>query len=108
MSIEEIKSIKKLYEMLKSEIAENKKLKEHCEKVGIELGKYTYDYDYKPKNLVVQAIAVNQKLEDLIEKFVQIYITRAVCFGCPHKPKMGTCENYEGCFERIQEVLNDR
>ena len=40
MSIEEIKSIKKLHEMLKSEIAENKKLKEHCEKAGLELGKY--------------------------------------------------------------------
>ena len=55
----------------------------------------------------MQAIAVNQKLEGLIEKFVQIYITRATCFGCPYKqPKMGTCENYEGCFKRMQEVLN--
>ena len=65
MSIEEIKSIKKLKEMLRLEIMDNKYLKECCEKAGIELAKNSFEWDGKPKNLVVYALELNTIIDQL-------------------------------------------
>ena len=65
MSIEEIKSIKKLKEMLRIEIMDNKYLKECCEKAGFELAKNSFEWDGKPKNLVVYAFKLNTIIDQL-------------------------------------------
>lgn len=65
MSIDDIKSIDKLRIMLKESQNEVKYLKKCCENVGFELAKNTYAYDYKEKNLVVQAMALNDKFRDI-------------------------------------------
>ena len=63
MSITEIKNIKKLQEMLRSALDEIEYLKECCTKAGEELAKYIFPYDYKEKNLVIQAMELNEKFE---------------------------------------------
>ena len=57
------------YEQLKQECenlkAEEKYLKQCCEKAGEELAKHSFEYDGKEKNLVVQAMELNEKYEKL-------------------------------------------
>ena len=43
--------------------AEEKYLKQCCQKAGEELAKHSFEYDGKEKNLVVQAIELNEKYE---------------------------------------------
>lgn len=43
--------------------AEEKYLKQCCEKAGEELAKHSFNYDGKEKNLVVQAMELNEKYE---------------------------------------------
>lgn len=65
MSIEDIKDIKKLRMVLKEVLQENKRLKEYCQLTGEELVKnLDYDWDEKPKNLVLYASALNEKYEN--------------------------------------------
>lgn len=45
--------------------AEEKYLKQCCQKAGEELAKHSFEYDGKEKNLVVQAIELNEKYEKL-------------------------------------------
>ena len=59
MSIDDIKDINKLRDLLKEAYKEISYLKECCRKVGEELANYTFEYDEKPKNLVVQAMDIN-------------------------------------------------
>ena len=47
--------------------AEEKYLKQCCQKAGEELAKHSFEYDGKEKNLVVQAIELNEKYEKLKE-----------------------------------------
>ena len=56
----EIKKLRQECENLK---AEEKYLKQCCQKVGEELAKHSFEYDGKEKNLVVQAIELNEKYE---------------------------------------------
>lgn len=63
MSIKDIKSVDKLQNMLKTAIDENKYLKKCCEKVGNELAKNSFEYDGKEKNLIVQAMVLNEAIE---------------------------------------------
>lgn len=79
MAIDDIKDINKLRAMLKESQNEVKYLKECCEQAGLELAKNSYAYDYKEKNLVVQAMAVNEKffkgkceLTDLKERYEKL------------------------------------
>ena len=57
--------------------AEEKYLKQCCQKAGEELAKHSFDYDGKEKNLVVQAMELNEKYEKLekaldeIEEYVK-------------------------------------
>lgn len=65
MSIEDIKDIKKLRMVLKEVLQENKRLKEYCQLTGEELVKnLDYDWDEKPKNLVLYASVLNEKYEE--------------------------------------------
>ena len=43
--------------------AEEKYLKQCCQKAGEELAKHSFEYDGKEKNLVVQAMELNEKYE---------------------------------------------
>lgn len=63
MSITEIRDIKKLQSRLKSALDELKYIKKCCENAGVELAKHSFAYDYKEKNLVIQAMELNEKFE---------------------------------------------
>lgn len=63
MSIKDIKQVDKLQNMLETVIDENKYLKKCCEKVGNELAKNSFEYDGKEKNLIVQAMVLNEAIE---------------------------------------------
>ena len=63
MSIEDIKDINKLRKMLKMEILDNKYLRGCCEEAGLELAKHSFQWDGKQKNLVVQAMYLNEEYE---------------------------------------------
>ena len=54
--------------------AEEKYLKQCCEKAGEELAKHSFEYDGKEKNLVVQAMELNEKYELLKIQNQQQYI----------------------------------
>lgn len=63
MSIEEIKDIKKLQQMLKSELELRKYTYKCCQEAGEELAKNSFAWDGKEKNLVIQARELNERLE---------------------------------------------
>lgn len=63
MSIEEIKDIKKLQQMLKSELELRKYTYKCCQEAGEELAKNSFDWDGKEKNLVIQAMELNERFE---------------------------------------------
>lgn len=63
MSIKEIKDIDKLQKRLKSALDELEYIKKCCENAGLELEKHSFAYDHKEKNLVIQAIELNEKYE---------------------------------------------
>ena len=52
--------------------AEEKYLKQCCEKAGEELAKHSFDYDGKEKNLVVQAMDLNENYEKLKKALEEI------------------------------------
>lgn len=63
MSIEEIKDVNKLQKRLKSALDELKYIKKCCENAGEELAKHSFYYDHKEKNLVIQALKLNEEFE---------------------------------------------
>ena len=65
MSINEIKNIKKLQQMLKDEMEYRKHNYECCKEAGLELAKNSFQWDGKPKNLVVQVMYLNDKVSRL-------------------------------------------
>ena len=72
MSIEEIKDINKLRQMLKIKIDDNKRLYNFCERAGLELEKHSVYWDGKAKYLVVQAEILNEKYEKLVKTLTEI------------------------------------
>ena len=52
--------------------AEEKFLKQCCTKAGEELAKHSFDYDGKEKNLVVQAMELNEKYEKFKKALAEI------------------------------------
>lgn len=52
--------------------AEEKYLKQCCAKAGEELAKHSFEYDGKEKNLVVQAMELNEKYEKLEKALEEI------------------------------------
>lgn len=72
MSIEEIKDIKKLQQMLKSELELRKYTYECCIEAGKELAKHSFEWDGKEKNLVIQAMELNERYEKLLKTLTEI------------------------------------
>lgn len=86
--------IKKLSQECENLKAEEKYLKQCCQKAGEELAKHSFEYDGKEKNLVVQAIELNEKYEKLKKALEKIEeIVNEPCVGdaqedCKH------CDNW--------------
>ena len=72
MSIDEIKDIKKLQKMLKYERELRKYTYECCEEAGKELEKNSFAWDGKEKNLVIQAMEVNERYDKLKQTLTEI------------------------------------
>ena len=66
---QQMQVLKKLREIAKSAIQEKNYLKECCIEVGKELSKHSFEWDGKEKNLVVQAMELNEKYELLKDKY---------------------------------------
>ena len=83
MSIEEIKDIKKLQKMLKYEMELRQYTYKCCKEAGKELEKNSFAWDGKEKNLVIQAIELNERynklkatlaeIEEIIKQGVKIH-----------------------------------
>ena len=82
MSIKEIKDLNKLQSMLKSTQEELKYVKRCCEEAGFELAKNSFDWDGKEKNLVVQAINLNEKLQTKEQECEEL--KKGVIEQCPN------------------------
>lgn len=102
MSIEEIKDIKKLQKRLKSALEELKYIKKCCENAGLELAKHSFSWDGKEKNLVIQALELNERFEhreqalDEIKKYF-----KKECISCKEHYYNQHCKDCE-----IQYYLN--
>ena len=68
----DVEDIGKLRVELAQAKVEEKYLKLCCEKAGEELAKHSFDYDGKEKNLVVQAMELNEKYEKLEKALKEI------------------------------------
>lgn len=118
MSIEEIKDINKLKQMLKSAIEENKYLKECCIKVGEELAKNSFEWDGKEKNLVVQAMQLNDRYDQLKaeNELQKAKLTGLACFyetnkdydkSCIERAKTNKCLHYGDNICRLDDIDNN-
>ena len=72
MSIEEIKDIKKLQKMLKYEMELRQYTYECCEEAGKEMEKNSFAWDGKEKNLVIQAMELNERYDNLKQTLTEI------------------------------------
>lgn len=72
MSIDEIKDIKKLQKMLKYERELRKYTYECCKEAGKELEKNSFTWDGKEKNLVIQAMELNERYDKLQQILAEI------------------------------------
>lgn len=99
MSIEEIKDINKLKQMLKSEIEENKYLKECCIKAGEEFAKNSFEWDGKEKNLVVQAMELNDRYEKLKAENEHLAEKEQEA-----KHYLEEAEKFKNCLTEIKEI----
>lgn len=89
--------------------AEEKYLKQCCAKAGEELAKHSFDYDGKEKNLVVQAMELNEKYEKLekaleeIEDLMQTVSDADECsygdFDCCN------CDNDNSCPTKVKRLI---
>ena len=106
MSIEEIKDIKKLQKRLKSALDELRYIKKCCEDAGLELAKHSFSYDHKEKNLVIQALQLNEDFERRDKALNEIlgFINRSSCNVC-------TAETSKACiecnFKRIKDIIDE-
>ena len=99
------------YENLKSE---ERYLKQCCEKAGGELAKHSFDYDGKEKNLVVQAMELNEKYEKLekaledIEGIIKQTKQRVFCQHCAWYNTDGCDPSDKTCgdFIKILDIIN--
>lgn len=99
MSIEEIKDIKKLQKRLKSALDELKYIKKCCENAGLELAKYSFAYDHKEKNLVIQALELNERFERREQALDEIkYQTTELYIGVENKDRP--------YCEKILDIIN--
>lgn len=89
--------------------AEEKYLKQCCQKAGEELAKHSFEYDGKEKNLVVQAIELNEKyekFENALEKIEEVI--DSIFDRCPWRKTDSCMPVYNVCEELIKtlDIIN--
>lgn len=72
MSIDDIKDIRKLQKMLKYERELRKYTYTCCEEAGKKLEKNSFAWDGKEKNLVIQAMELNERYDQLKQTLTEI------------------------------------
>ena len=72
MSLDDIKNPDKLRSMLRVEMRDNDYLKACCEETGKELEKFSFTWDNKEKNLVIQAMYLNDSYTKALNKLKEI------------------------------------
>lgn len=82
--------------------AEEKYLKQCCQKAGEELAKHSFEYDGKEKNLVVQAIELNEKYEKFKKALEEI---EKVCIEYTHEFADGATVHYYSSDD-ILNIIN--
>lgn len=73
MSLDDIKNPDKLRSMLRVEMRDNDYLKTCCEEAGKELEKFSFSWDGKEKNLVIQAMHLNDLHAKALDKLKEIH-----------------------------------
>ena len=102
----EIKKLRQECETLK---AEEKYLKQCCQKAGEELAKHSFEYDGKEKNLVVQAIELNEKYEKLKKALEEIEeVIDSIFDRCLWRKTDSCMPVYNVCEELIKtlDIIN--
>lgn len=82
--------------------AEEKYLKQCCQKAGEELAKHSFEYDGKEKNLVVQAMELNEKYEKLKKSLEEI---EKLCIEYTHEFTDGVTVHYFS-LDEILDIIN--
>ena len=83
--------------------AEEKYLKQCCQKAGEELAKHSFDYDGKEKNLVVQAIELNEKYEKFEKALVEIEeVINNILNSCLGRNTVGCRPTHNVCGDLIK------
>ena len=101
--------IKKLSQECENLKAEEKYLKQCCQKAGEELAKHSFEYDGKEKNLVVQAIELNEKYEKFKKALEEIEeIIDSIFDRCPWRKTDSCMPVYNVCEELIKtlDIIN--
>ena len=99
MSIKEIKDIKKLQQMLKSELELRKYTYKCCQEAGEELAKNSFAWDGKEKNLVIQAMELNERYYQLKAQLLDQEAETLKAGGIIHALKQALIE--------IKQLLED-
>lgn len=89
--------------------AEEKYLKQCCQKAGEELAKHSFEYDGKEKNLVVQAIELNEKYEKLKKALEEIEeVIDSIFDRCLWRKTDSCMPVYNVCEELIKtlDIIN--
>lgn len=110
----DVEEIDRLRIELEQAKAEEKYLKQCCQKAGEELAKHSFDYDGKEKNLVVQAIELNEKYEKLkkaleeIEEIVNKKTETSICSECAYN-HISECKDncMQDVLENILDIINE-
>lgn len=99
--------IKKLSQECENLKAEEKYLKQCCQKVGEELAKHSFEYDGKEKNLVVQAIELNEKYEKLKNALEEIEeVIDSIFDRCLWRKTDSCMPVYNVCEELIKPLIS--
>lgn len=101
--------IKKLSQECENLKAEEKYLKQCCQKAGEELAKHSFEYDGKEKNLVVQAIELNEKYEKFKKALEEIEeVIDSIFDRCLWRKTDSCMPVYNVCEEliKILDIIN--
>lgn len=105
MSIEEIKDIKKLQQMLKSELELRKYTYKCCQEAGEELAKNSFAWDGKEKNLVIQAMELNERFNILKRTLTEI---KEIAYELTNEEYTDFIEEKQKqILNKISEVIKD-
>lgn len=100
----------KLREELKSVENDRKWIKEKCIDAGKELGKYSFAWDGKEKNLVVQAMQLNEMYEKLKAENDELRARNGrgmLAFLEEDFKKEQKIKKYKQCLDEIEEICQN-